>query len=154
MKRFEFRFQRVLALKETLEEARRAELGAAVAVLNREAEELRRLQEQRRDYRSRSERLPRAVLNPPLLAINTSYLQRLQREIGEQGERLARAQGVVDERRRRLLAATKERRVFEILREKALEAHRREHNRQERIFLDEVGEQLHARRGSVGMGLN
>ncbi|MCH7720524.1 MAG: flagellar FliJ family protein [Planctomycetes bacterium] len=63
-------------------------------------------------------------------------------------ERVRQADLVVEERRGELLEATKERRVFEILRERSEEAHRREGRRQERILLDEVGQQLHTRKGS------
>ena len=58
------------------------------------------------------------------------------------------ADTVVSEKRGDLLAATKERRVFEILRERAAEAHRSEQRRQERIWMDEVGQQIHSRKGT------
>ena len=44
MKRFTFRFQRILEIKERIEEARRAELGEVTAALNRERQQLLALQ--------------------------------------------------------------------------------------------------------------
>ena len=148
MKRFRFRFQRVLELKESVEESRKIALGEAVEVLNREQLQLDRLQQTRQLYLEASRGAPAARLDSPLLGLNASYLQRLQREIEEQKGHIGQVEAIVAERRERLLEATKERRVYEILKEKALEAHRKEQQRQERIQLDEVGEQLYARRRS------
>ena len=92
--------------------------------------------------------LPEQRVDPALLGINASYLLRLQREIGEQREHLDRVESVVEDKRGKLLEATRDRRVYEILKERAEEEHRREVVRQERIQLDEIGEQLYIRRGS------
>jgi len=148
MKRFSFRFQRVLELKKSVEEARKIALGEAVEVLNREQLQFERLQQTRQLYLQASRGAPAARLDAPLLGLNASYLLRLEREIGEQKGHIGRIEAIVEERRERLLEATKERRVYEILKEKALEAHKKEQKRQERIQLDEVGEQLYARRRS------
>ncbi|MFA6109446.1 MAG: flagellar export protein FliJ [Candidatus Latescibacterota bacterium] len=146
MRRFRFRFQRILEVKERIEEARRIALGEATAVLNRERDRLEALHQIRRRYRQASAVLTAAPLDPGFLSLNVGYLQRLQREIGEQEERIRQVEVVVEERRQRLLAASRDRRTYEILKEKALEAHREEQLRRERMQLDEVGEQLHARR--------
>jgi flagellar FliJ protein len=145
MRRFRFRFQRILEVKERIEEARRISLGEAIAVLNRERDRLEELQEVQRRYRRASMVLPATVLDPGLLTLSVGYLQRLEREIGEQEDRIRKVETVVEERRQRLLAASRDRRTYEILKEKALEVHREEQLRRERMHLDEVGEQLHLR---------
>lgn len=150
MRRFDFRFQRILGLKASVEEARKIALGEVIAILNREQELLARMRQTRQQYQQAGNSLPRSRLQPSLLGLNVSYLQRLEREIGEQQVHIRRVEAMVEDRRRKLVQATKERRVFEILKEKAWEAHQREAKRQERIQLDEVGEQLYARRGSEG----
>ena len=148
MRRFGFRFQRVLDLKKSVEEARKIALGEVIAVLNREQELLARMRQTRQQYQQAGSNLPKARLHPPLLGLNVSYLLRLEREIGEQLEHIRRVEAMVEDRRRKLVEATRERRVFEILKEKAWDMHQRETKRQERIQLDEIGEQLYARRGS------
>ena len=148
MKRFNFRFQRILEIKERIEDARRAELGEVMAVLNKETDQLNALRQTLDSYRLAGRSLPSARINTPLLGINASYLLRLEREIGEQLAHIERIQTVVEDKRQNLLEATRERRVYEILKERAEEAHKNEVNRQERIQLDEIGEQLYARRGS------
>lgn len=154
MRRFDFRFQRVLDLKESVEEARKAALGEVTAVLNRERELLARMRQSRRQYQQAGNNLPKSRLHPPLLGLNASYLLRLEREIGEQLGHIRRVEAMVEDRRQKLMEATKERRVFEILKEKAWDTHQREAKRQERIQLDEIGEQLYARRGSEGAETN
>ncbi|MDP6699394.1 MAG: flagellar export protein FliJ [Candidatus Latescibacteria bacterium] len=148
MRRFDFRFQRLLELKERSEDQRKAELGEVMAVYNRERAKLGELQQSFGAYRRAALALPDQRVDPALLGINASYLLRLQREIGEQREHLDRVESVVEDKRGKLLEATRERRVYEILKERAEEEHRREVVRQERIQLDEIGEQLYIRRGS------
>ena len=147
MRRLNFRFQRILELKERVEEVSRAALGEAVAAFERERVALEDLEQTRRLYRR--EGSPRSgPLDRGTLIQGSQFDQRLEREVAEQMERTRQADLVVAERREELLAATKERRVFEILRERADEEHQREGRRQERIWLDEVGQQLHMRKGS------
>lgn len=150
MRRFNFRFQRLLEIKERIEEGRRIALGEATAVLNRERQRLEELERVRQQYRRASQVLPAAPLVPILLNLNANYLLRLQREIDEQQEQIRRVEAIVEDRRQKLLAATKERRTYEILKERAWEAHREEWKRQEGMRLDEVGGQLHQRRQSEG----
>jgi len=146
MKRFGFRFQRILEIKESIEEARRAELGEVMAVLNREVEQLESMRGTLDSYRHAGHSPLAARVDAPLLGISASYNLRLEREIGEQAEHVRRIEVVVEDKRKNLLEATRERRVYEILKERAQEEHRREVNRQQRIQLDEIGEQLYARR--------
>lgn len=146
MRRFSFRFQRLLELKESVEEARRIALGEVVAVLNRERERLLELERTSGYYREASATLPAVRLDAPLLALNDTYLLRLTREIREQEQQIGRVEEVVEEKRQALVAARKERRVYEILKDRAREAHRRERNRQERKVLDEVGQDLYRQR--------
>ncbi|MFT5087881.1 MAG: flagellar FliJ protein [Candidatus Latescibacterota bacterium] len=146
MKRFGFRFQRILEIKESIEDARRAELGEVMAVRNRELDQLEAMRGTLNSYRRAGPTFLAARVDAPLLGISASYNLRLEREIGEQLEHVRRIEVVVEDKRKNLLEATRERRVYEILKERAEEAHRSEVNRQQRIQLDEIGEQLYARR--------
>ena len=148
MRQFNFRFQRLLELKERSEDQRKAELGEIMAVYNREHIKLGELQQSFGVYRRATLAQPDQRVDPALLGINASYLLRLQHEIGEQREHLDRVESIVEDKRSKLLEATRERRVYEILKERAEEEHRREVVRQERIQLDEIGERIYIRRGS------
>ena len=148
MKRFSFRFQRLLELKQRKEDQRKAELGEVMAIFNREFDQLGDLKKTFGSYRRASHAIPDQRLDTSLMGVNASYLLRLQREIGEQREHLDRIESLVEDKRGKLLEATRERKVYEILKERAEEVHKRESMRQERIQLDEIGEQLYIRRGS------
>ena len=148
MKHFRFRFQRILEIKERMEDARRAELGEVTAALNREMERLSALYETQATYRNMGGLPVHQRVDTCLLGVGARYTERLKGEIQEQMEHLEKIEAVVENKRQKLLEATRERRVYEVLKERAEEAHRHEANRRERIQLDEVGEQLYARRGS------
>ena len=154
MKRFNFRFQRILEIKERMEETRKIALGKVVAVLNKEQERLADLEQTQMLCRQGGQELLSAQLDPSLLGLNMSYLQRLQREIREQQAQIQQVEKAVEEKRKELMEATKERRVYEILKERAGENYRRELKRQERIMLDEIGGQLYMRRGSQDSEVN
>ena len=154
MKRFSFRFQRLLELKQRKEDQQKAKLGEVMAIFNREFDELGGLKQSFDACRHTSLALPDQRVETSLLGINASYLLRLQREMGEQREHLDRIESMVEDKRGKLLEATRERRVYEILKERAEEEHKRETMRQERIQLDEIGEQLYVRRGSTDTELN
>ena len=148
MKRFTFRFQRILEIKERVEDARRAELGEVLAALNREVEQLAAMRATQNAYRHMGGFSPAQRVDAGLLGIGAHYAQRLEREIDEQQQHVRKIEAIAENKRQKLSEATRERRVYEVLKERAEEAHRREANRQERIQLDEIGEQLYARRGN------
>jgi len=131
-----------------MEDARRAELGEVTAALNREMEQLSALYGTQATYRNVGSFSSEQRVDAGLLGISARYAERLKGEIYEQIEHIKKIEAVVENKRQKLLEATRERRVYEVLKERAEEAHRREANRRERIQLDEVGEQLYARRGS------
>ena len=131
-----------------MEDAGRAELGEATAALNREREQLSALYETQATYRNMSGLPVHQRVDTGLLGVSARYTERLKGEVREQIEHIEKIEAVVENKRQKLLEATRERRVYEVLKERAEEEHRREANRRERMQLDEVGEQLYARRGS------
>lgn len=147
MKRFSFRFQRLLEIKLRVEEVRRGALGQAMAALQAEREALQALERRRVEYRQK-EAADRAGMPVETLRQGVHYDLRLRREIGELAQRMRQLEAVIEERRDQLVEATRQRRVYEILREQAAAEHNRRQKRQERIDLDEIGERLHLRRGS------
>ena len=131
-----------------MEDAGRAELGEVTAALNREREQLSELYETQATYRNMGGLTVHQRVDTGLLGVSARYTERLKGEVREQIEHIEKIEAVVENKRQKLLEATRERRVYEVLKERAEEAHRREANRRERMQLDEVGEQLYARRGT------
>ena len=151
MRRMHFRFQRILELKERMEEARKTALGQSVAVLEHERQQLAGMQQLRIDNGAASEQRAQTAGDASLMRLGFDYGQRLERELLEQQERVRQAESVVDERRSELIESTKERRVFEVLKDRVATEYRREQRRQERILLDEAGKQIHLRRDEQPM---
>ena len=149
MRRFQFRFQRVLDVKERLEDVRKASLGQVVGACEAERRELERLHADRQSQVA-AKRPAAGRIDPGLMNLLADYGRRLERESGEQGEQVRLAETLVEEKRAELMEATRERRTFEILQEQAEAAHRKAARRQELVQLDEVGGQLHLRRQRVG----
>lgn len=147
MRRFRFRFERILELKGSVEDSRRAALGEAVTAAEGVRRQLESLQQARRRVSREAPIGPNEYLDVEALLLTTHFGQRLEREVAIREEDLRQAEVVVGVRRGELIESTRERRVYEILKERAEEAHRKEQRRQERIWLDEVGQQLHLRRG-------
>ena len=146
MKRLRFRFQRLLEIKERLEGVRQRALGEAMMAVNQEQEALEGLCQTQGRYRQAAAVQPARALDVALLQLNVNYDQRLQREIQDQDARLRQAQLRAEEERQRLVAARRERRTYEILKEKAATAHRRLQLKHEQRQLDEVGEHGYLRR--------
>ena len=135
MKRFNYRFQRLLELKERQEETRRVALGQATAVMQRERMRLQELEETRLEHRRMASAAGIAGLR-----MRADYDLRLRREIGEQTQRLAQAAAVAAEKQQHLVEATRQRRTYEVLRQRAAEEYRKEARRRERIEMDEISE--------------
>ena len=131
-----------------MEYAGRAELGEVTAALNREREQLSALYETQATYRNVGGLPVHQRVDTGLLGVSARYTERLKGEVREQIENIEKIEAVVENKRQKLLEATRERRVYEVLKERAEEEHRREANRRERMQLDEVGEQVYVRRGS------
>ncbi|MEE2657962.1 MAG: flagellar export protein FliJ [Candidatus Latescibacterota bacterium] len=145
MRRFEFRFQRILELKERMEEVRRAALGEAVGAFEAERRELEALGRMRGGHTARDPATPGSAVDAGLMRISSAYGRRLEREQNEQQEQVRLAGTVVEDRRQDLMDATRERGVFDILKERAVQDYRREVRRKELSQLDEIGQQLYLR---------
>lgn len=150
MRRFQFRFQRVLDVKTRLEDVRKAALGQVVGACESERRELERLRSDH-DAQVATERPAEGPVDPAVLNLLADYGHRLERESGEQGEQVRLAEALVEEKRADLMEATRARRTFEILQERAEAEHRKTARRQDLAQLDEVGGQLHERRQRAGV---
>ena len=88
LKRFTFRFQRILVIKERMEDARRAELGEVTVALNREMEQLSALYGTQATYRNVGSFSSEQRVDAGLLGISARYAERPKGEIYEQIEHI------------------------------------------------------------------
>ena len=140
MNRFRFRFQRILDLSEREEEQRKNELAAAMGKVYAEEQKSAHLH-RTRDF-SENEVLAlseRGQLNLTELTLFWSYLQRLEREMGDQRTRIRAAEQDAEKKRQILLEATMDKKKLENLKERRYAEYLKEVNREERATLDEVG---------------
>jgi len=139
MKKFQFRLQRVLKLREANEKLKLGELG-------REQQRLMDEQTRLELFQGEKElqiRETRAVREQPFSVwaqgINHRYLQRIGRVVEYQQTRVNEQKSAVEEARVTYTEARRETRVLEMLRDKKKEEWTREVLSEEAKELDEVG---------------
>ncbi|MCC6574556.1 MAG: flagellar export protein FliJ [Planctomycetes bacterium] len=145
MKKFNFRLDPLLRVREQLEEARKRKLAesmsredAAHADIARVAGEQSAAAQQMRDAKT-------GRVNAAQLKLLNRYLAGLQQTRHKQEASLHKLRGEVAQRRDELIEAAQERKAVETVREHRLEEHRAETGREEQNLLDEAA-QVRAKR--------
>ena len=140
MARFRFKFQKVLDARNAVEKDRRKDLMIArnqLAELEKEHQRIggevaaqRKLFSKQRDHEE----------NAINWALRQSYLDMLNSLQGAVGKRIERQKEIITEKRTKLMQASKDRKAMEILRSKHREDFITTENRQEQLFLNEIGQ--------------
>jgi flagellar FliJ protein len=146
---FNFRLERVRALREREEEHAREELASSLnvrmkgeAMLHAARAEVDGAQQIRRQSSTA------ALSGAELLALQ-AYLERAERAHESASLELDRRDAEVDARRAALAVRAQERQVLERLKERRKADHNREHDRREGILLDEMALAAHRRAGAA-----
>jgi len=142
---FNFRLERVRALRESFEDQAREELAASLSVRLKGEAMLRAASDRHttaQDERRRTASLP--VTGQDLQAAQ-AYVERTSRARHAAELELDRRAAEVEARRTALLAAARERQVLERLKERRHADHRRESDRIEGAQLDEMAIASHRR---------
>ncbi len=143
MKRFRYRFQRILEIKEGLEKSRRAEYAEIMSLFNKETAQLEYVNRVKNSH-MRSDRGENALrFNVELLRTGANYSLMLHRKIEEQKQQIGQIESILEDKRKNLLEAEKERRIYEKLKERDYRLYLTDYKREERKRLDEVGERIH-----------
>ena len=152
MKRFHFRLDALLDMKKRAEEDVKKELAkknAEIASARKEREDIgARLSVflvEEKEQRLR-------VLDLLALRFSISYRGHLQREMADRDRLLEKLAAEAERIRLRLVAARKETRVLELLREKRLARWKKEYRKEEREYLDDVSQKGYVRRLGAGRG--
>ncbi|MFL5843457.1 MAG: flagellar export protein FliJ [Solirubrobacteraceae bacterium] len=145
---FNFRLERVRALRERFEDQAREDLAASLSVRLKGEAMLRAASENySRAQDTRRQTAALEMSGQDLLATQ-AYIERTSR-LREAAElELDRRDAEVDARRSALLEAARERQVLERLKERRLQDHRRESERVEAGLLDEMAITTHRRLGA------
>ena len=142
---FNFRLERVRALRERFEDQAREELAASLSTRMKGEAMLRAASESFTHAQlARRESTTLELTGQDLLATQ-AYIERTARERQAAELELGRRDAEVDARRTALLAAARERQVLERLKERRAADHRRESERVEGALLDEMAIVSHRR---------
>lgn len=143
---FQFRLERVRALRQSVEDSAKEELAASLsyrlkgeAMLRAAAERLAGAQDAARPGQGAT------ATGPQLMALQ-SYLERTERARSAAAEDLSRREADVAARRERLIAASRDRQALERLKERRREDHRQQASRVESAAQDEMALAQHRRR--------
>lgn len=144
MKRFKFNLEPVLEQRTRIEEEKQQALAARQAELQAAVNELAQMDAKYKRYAT-TLRDDHASLSTEELRAHYAHLEYLDRKIVMQHARIAGFRSAADRARAELVAASKERKVIEKLKERRLEEHRAAETAQEQRDLDESNARRHRR---------
>ncbi len=138
MRRFEFRLEPVRRFRAAEEKERKREFAEAQAAYELELAELRRLREREAKVKDELRREIKCGCDAERVRSGEACLDLLGSRVRFQEARVREAQSRLEERRRALVEASRERKVMDRLREIRWEEHLYQAGREEQGFLDEV----------------
>lgn len=146
MKRFHFRFEKVLSYRRHQERQKQRDLAAAEQLRQRQEQKIAATAEERTRRQREQNRHMVGNVDPRRLSQYTRYFLMLkQRELAER-EMLGRIVREVEKRRHDLIAAAKQRKIYETLEER----HRRRYEAENNLLLqketDDLGQKMHWRK--------
>jgi flagellar FliJ protein len=147
MKRFRFRLQRVLDVRERMRDEARQEL----VVKNAARDEAQRVLAELEQSALQSTVKEGGTYSASDLLMLGDYHARLKREIAYQEEVVARAEAEAEEARAKYVAASQDAKSIEMLKQKRLVEYRDEALKQEGADIDELTVQRHGRKNKSGM---
>ena len=139
MASFKFRLQKVLDYKQQVEDTKKQELFHLMKIFHEEEKVLIKLHELLLKKLSEFEEKQQGELDILELLFYSGYISRLNGEIEQQREKLKEIARQITQKREEVIAASKERRIMEKLREKKYKEFMKEESRREQKFLDEIG---------------
>ena len=147
MKKFRFRLQKVMEFKEEVEKQRKQELGKARKRVLDEEKVLDGLQARDHDCRLQiADKCNAETIDPREIDNYYRYLKQLKVQMEMQGHRIDEAKKIMEDKRQDLLAATKERKILEKLKERKYNDFMIDLARREQFVLDDLAGTAFARR--------
>ncbi len=138
MKKFVFRLEPLYDYRQKMEDACKKEFGAALSKVEEEEFKLRMLRDQHRSASDEIDRLKEQGASMDEITLYYSYVIGVKEYIKAQEKIIAEFRQALEEKRVELGEASKGRRAVEIIKEKSLEAHLADMNRQEQKNTDDI----------------
>ncbi len=142
MARFKFRLEKVLEVRRRKEEEKEKELASLKKELRREEEFLEKLRKETSLIAERIgafQKVDDESLNLEELRREYDYLEVLRNKITRHLNTVEKLMIKIEEKRKELIEASKERKIMEKLKDKQYRKFRSEEERKERKVLDEIG---------------
>ncbi len=145
MKRFTFRLERILRYKVQIEEQKRLILASRVEELKENKEKMLRMTREREEYFVLYSSYFNGIIDINRLKIARRYLDKLHVDLINQAKRVIDCEKKVEKAKLELIEAMRDRKKFENLRERKLQAYEKEANKEEQKYLDEFAGQSSTR---------
>ncbi|NPV71236.1 MAG: flagellar export protein FliJ [Firmicutes bacterium] len=149
MKRFAFRLERVLKVRETVLSTRQVALAGAQFRLGQEEETLAAVTGTLRRSESQFRKAASGAAAPWRLALASRYVRFLEFEEDKQQVEVEKARDQVEICRQRLIEARQETRILEKLKDKRFGSYVSEVLKEDQSTLDEIGVTSYVTRGQV-----
>lgn len=146
---FQFRLERVRALREREEDQAREELASSLAIRLKGEAMLRAAAEDVTGAQDARRQVAAAEASGADLRALQAYLERAERQHESASLELDRRDAEVDARRVALTVRSQERQVLERLKDRRRADHVRESERREGVLLDEIAIAAHRRAGAA-----
>lgn len=137
MKKFNFRFQRILEFKQTVEDLKRSNYNVEVKALNEETEKLNTFIKNKDVINNQRNNLTQHTTVKDLKLFN-NYLTKMNEIILEQHDRVNHKNDDVEAAKKELIKSVKEKRTFEKLKDKDYDQHLFELKREEEKIIDQL----------------
>ncbi len=138
MAKFVYRMQNILNLKEKIEDQEKIAFANANRVYNEEQEKLTNLLIRQAGYNEKLKELTQADIDLEEIAHTRAAITTMKQMVRDQMFAVQRAQAALEQARRRMEEATKERKMHEKLREHAFEDFKRELVAEDNKAIDEL----------------
>ena len=135
--------QRLLNIKQSIEELRKNEFGLANRKLQEEKENEVKINQNIGAYQKMFADLTKKKINPIYLYNHSRYQSFLLAELDKKREDIKQCQNELEKRREILNKAMKERKIFEKLKEKNFENYKFEFEKEDQKEIDESTSQLY-----------
>ncbi len=142
---FEFRYQRVLDVRNLEEDREKARFAEVQHRYHQEKEELQSLKQELRELLERESTTRQGRQKAGSIIQMRRYAKLLENKIEEQKQTVEEWEEKLEEQRQELIEATQERRVMETLRENDFEKYREEVQKEAQKAADEVATQQYHR---------
>ena len=130
--------QSVLNVRQMKEEKCEKEFSKAIMELEKERNNLKELENRLREKQLELRAVSQNPFSADQILLFEHFLEKLERDVAKQVSRIEKISTVVENKRLKLIEATKDTKIIDKLKDKEYKRHTNDANMQERTALDEI----------------